>query len=192
MRKFVLFAMMAMTAVAVAAQPRAHTVDKAHSQINFIAEARFVSANGTFDRWDAEVLLNLARIESSSFKVTIDAASINTRVSKRDDHLRSSDFFDVAKYPQITLVSKKITKMPDGKLAVTGDLTMHGVTKQIEVLLTQVFYENGRGRYRTSFDVNRKEYGLVYNSRLNPIEDIVKIQVDINVQAPVAKPAGTN
>ena len=82
--------------------------------------------------------------------------------------------------------------MPDGKIVVVGDLTMRGVTKQIEVQLTQVFYENNRGRYRTSFEVNRKEYGIVYNSRLNPIQDIVKVQVDINVQAPVAKSAGTN
>jgi polyisoprenoid-binding protein YceI len=192
MKQFVLFALLAMSAATAVAQPKPHTVDKAHSQINFVAEARFISANGTFDRWDAEVQLDPAKIESSSFKVTIEAASINTRVSQRDNHLRSKDFFDVEKYPQITLVSKRITKMPDGKIIVVGDLTMRGVTKQIEVQLTQVFYENNRGRYRTSFEVNRKEYGIVYNSRLNPIEDVVKVQVDINVQAPVAKPMGTN
>lgn len=192
MKKYVLFALLAMSAATAVAQPKPHTVDKAHSQINFVAEARFISANGTFDRWNAEVLLDPAKIETSSFKVTIEAASINTRVSQRDNHLRSKDFFDVEKYPQITLVSKKITKMPDGKIVVVGDLTMRGVTKQIEVPLTQVFYENNRGRYRTSFEVNRKEYGIVYNSRLNPIQDIVKVQVDINVQAPVAKSASTN
>lgn len=192
MQKFVLFAMVVMGAATVVAQPKPHTVDKAHSQINFVAEARFISANGTFDRWDADVQLDPAKIENSSFKVTIEAASINTRVNQRDNHLRSKDFFEVEKYPQITLVSKKITRMPDGKIVVAGDLTMRGITKQVEVQLTQVFYENNRGRYRTSFEINRKDYGIVYNSRLNPIEDIVKVQVDINVQAPAARPAGTN
>lgn len=191
MRKFALFVTMVLAAAGVAAQPRPHTVDKAHSQINFVAEARFISANGSFDRWDAEVSLDPARIESSSFKVTIEAASINTRVQQRDNHLRSKDFFDVEKFPQITLVSKRISKMPDGRISIIGDLTMRGVTKQVEVQLTQVFYENNRGRYRTSFEVNRKDYGINYNSRLNPIEDVVKVQVDINVQAPAAKPAGT-
>ena len=76
--------------------------------------------------------------------------------------------------------------------AVVADLTMHGVTKQIEVQLIQVFYENNRGRYRTSFDINRKDYGITYNSKLNPIDDIVKVQVDINVQAATAKAAGGN
>jgi len=192
MRKYVLLTMMALTSMTVVAQPRPHSIDRAHSQINFVAEARFISANGTFDKWDAQVLLDPAKIENSSFKITIDAASINTRVQQRDNHLRSKDFFEVEKYPQITLVSKKITKMPDGKLAVQCDLTLHGVTKQIEVQITQVFYENNRGRYRSTFDINRKEYGIVYNSRLNPIEDVVKVQVDINVQVPAAKPAGSN
>jgi len=181
MKKFLLPILFILTTLTVAAQTRPHIVDQAHSQINFVAEARFISAHGHFDKWDAEVQLDPAKIENSSFKLTIEAASINTRIQRRDDHLRSKDFFDVATYPQITLVSKKITKTGAGTYAVTGDLTLRGVTKQLDVEITQVFYENNRGRFRANFRINRKAFGISYNSNMNPIEDIVQVQVDINV-----------
>jgi polyisoprenoid-binding protein YceI len=173
--------LLCLAGVVASAQPRPHVVDQAHSQVNFIGEARFISAHGFFDKWAAEVQLDPAKIENSSFKITIDAASINTRVQKRDDHLRSKDFFDVATYPQITLVSKKITKVGDGKYSVAADLTLRGVTKEIQVPLAQVFYENNRGRFRANFEINRKDFGINFNSPMNPIEDMVKVQVDINV-----------
>jgi polyisoprenoid-binding protein YceI len=181
MKKFLLPILLILTTLTVAAQTRPHIVDQAHSQINFVAEARFISAHGHFDKWDAEVQLDPAKIENSSFKITIEAASINTRIQRRDDHLRSKDFFDVATYPQITLVSKKITKTGDRTYAVTGDLTLRGVTKQLDVEITQVFYENNRGRFRASFRINRKAFGITFDSKMNPIEDVVQVQVDINV-----------
>jgi polyisoprenoid-binding protein YceI len=177
----ILLFLITITAPAVFAQTRPHVVDQAHSQINFVAEARLISAHGHFDKWDAEVQLDPAKIENSSFKIIIDAASINTRVQRRDDHIRGKDFFDVATYPQITLVSKKITKTGDKTYTVTGDLSFHGVTKQIDVQISQVFYENNRGRFRANFGINRKEFGITYDSKMNPIEDIVQVQVDINV-----------
>src|SRR5215510_3056972 len=123
-KKYLLPILLLLTSLTVAAQTKPHIVDKNHSQINFVAEARFISAHGFFDKWEAEVQLDPAKIETSSFKITIDVASINTRVAMRDNHLRSKDFFDVATYPQITLVSKKITKTGDGTYADVGDLTM--------------------------------------------------------------------
>src|SRR5215510_9513710 len=181
MNKFLLPILLSLSAISVAAQTRPHVVDHNHSQINFVAEARFISLHGHFDKWDAEVQLDPAKIENSSFKITIDAASINTRVQRRDDHLRGKDFFDVATYPQITLVSKKITKTGDKTYTVTGDLSFHGVTKQVDVQISQVFYENNRGRFRATFPINRKEFGITYDSKMNPIEDIVQVQVEINV-----------
>ncbi|MGH9752231.1 MAG: YceI family protein, partial [Blastocatellia bacterium] len=68
-----------------------------------------------------------------------------------------------------------------GKYTVEGDLTLRGVTKQIEVQISQIFYENNRGRFRASFPINRKDFGIIFNSNMNPIEDIVQVQVDINV-----------
>jgi len=183
MKKFTLSTLLLLFLLSFTAygQTRPYVVDKAHSQINFIAEARFISAHGFFDKWEADVVFDPANIESSSFKITIEAASINTRVQKRDDHLRSKDFFEVEKYPQITLVSKKVSKSGDQKYNVTADLTLHGVTKQIDVPITQVFYENNRGRFRALFEINRRDFGIIYNSNMNPIEDLVKVQVDINI-----------
>jgi polyisoprenoid-binding protein YceI len=181
MKKILLLTLLYLATTAAAAQPRPHIVDHSHSQINFVAEARLISAHGHFDKWDAEVQLDPAKIENSSFKITIEASSVNTRIQRRDDHLRGKDFFDVATYPQITLVSKKITKTGDRKYAIVSDLTLRGVTKQIEVEITQVFYENNRGRFRATFPINRKDFGMTYNSKMNPIEDVVQAQVDINV-----------
>ena len=181
MKKFTLSILLLLIGFSAYAQTKPYVVDKAHSQINFIGEAKFISAHGFFDKWEADVLFDPANVESSSFKITIEAASINTRVQMRDNHLRSKDFFDVEKYPQITLVSKKITKSADQKYNVIADLTMHGVTKEIEVAITQVFYENNRGRFRTTFEINRRDFGISFNSKMNPIEDLVKVQVDINI-----------
>lgn len=181
MKKLMVPILLLLSSITVMAQARPHVVDKAHSQINFIAEARFISAHGFFEKWEAEVMLDPVKIENSSLKITIEAASINTRVPQRDNHLRSKDFFDVETYPLITLVSKKITKVGERQYKVLADLTLRGVTKEIEAQLTEVFYENNRGRFRTEFQLNRKEFGINYDSKMNPIEDIVKVQVDINV-----------
>jgi polyisoprenoid-binding protein YceI len=69
----------------------------------------------------------------------------------------------------------------DKTLKVTGDMTLHGVTKEIEVPIEVVFYENNRGRFRGTFPLNRKDFGITFNSNMNPIEDIIKVQFDINV-----------
>ena len=172
-----------LSSVAVCAQSKAHTVDKAHSQINFVAEARLISAHGHFATWDAEVMLDPAKIESSSVKITIDVKSIDTQSSSRDNHLRSKDFFDVEKFPQITFVSKKITKVDDKTYKVVGDMTMRGVTKEATIPLTKVFYENNTGRFKGTFEINRTEYGMTYNSMMNKIDDLVKVEVDFTVRA---------
>lgn len=176
-----LFCTLVLTGVVLASAPRPHIIDKAHSQINFVAEARLISAHGFFDKWEAEVHLDQQKLEDSSFKVTIDASSINTRIQRRDDHLRSKDFLFAQEFPQITFVSKKIAKAGEKSLKVTGDLTLRGVTKELEVPIEVVFYENNRGRFRGIFPVNREDFGITFNSNMNPIEDVVKVQFDINV-----------
>lgn len=111
----------------------------------------------------------------------IDPASINTRIERRDAHLRSPDFFDVAKYPQITFVSKSVARTSPTAGTLTGDLTMHGVTKAVAVPVTMAFYENGRGRFRGTFRLNRRDYGIVYNSAVNPIEDEIEVQFNMSL-----------
>ena len=175
------FILLVSSVLVAAPMPAPHIIDQAHSQINFVAEARFISAHGSFDKWEADVSVDRDKIENSTVKITIDAASINTRVERRDNHLRSKDFFDVAQYPTITFTSKKVTKTGDKNYNVVGDLALHGVTKEISVPVEMVFYENNRGRFRSTFQINRKEYGINFDSKMNSIADVVQVQFDINV-----------
>ena len=177
--------------LAIAARPfveaKPHVIDKAHSEINFVADSRMLSAHGFFGKWDADVKLDAAKWENSSVAITIDAASINTRVERRDGHLRSADFFDVEKHPSITFKSVSVKSAGANKLDITGDLTVRGTTKRVTVPATMVFYEGGTGRFRGQFAINRQDYGVSYDSKLNPIQNEVQVQWDIALSEP--KPA---
>ncbi len=166
--------------------PRPHTVDKAHSQINFIAESRLIDARGHFGTWDANINLDPANLAASSVTITIDASSIDTRVERRDSHLKSADFFDVEKHPTITFVSTAVRPKAEGQLEIEGDLTVRGTTKRVVLPASMVFYEEGTGRFRGEFVLNRKEYGIAYDSRVNPIKDAVTVQWDFAVNDPAA------
>ena len=177
-----MFSVVLLVGSLLSAGPLPHLIDPPHSQINFVAEAKFISCHGSFDKWQADVQLDPQKVETSSVKITIEAASINTRVERRDTHLRSKDFFAVDQFPQITFVSKKINKTGSNKYGIVGDLTLRGVTKEIEVPAEMVFYEKNRGRFRGTFQLNRKEYGINFDSPMNSIQDLVQVQFDINVQ----------
>jgi polyisoprenoid-binding protein YceI len=146
-----------------------------------------LDAHGFFGAWDADVRLDSAALERSTVRLTIDAASITTRNERRDGHLKSPDFFDVAKYPTITFVSRSVARTSPTTGVITGDLTMHGVTRPVQVPVTVRFYENGRGRFAGAFSVNRADYGVAYNSRMNPIENEVAVQFNMTLAA--AQPA---
>lgn len=174
--------------IVVAARPlpeaKPHVIDKAHSEINFVADSRMLSAHGFFGKWDADVKLDAARYENSAVAITIDAASINTRVDMRDNHLRSADFFDVAKYPTITFKSTGVKQTAANKLEITGDLTVKGVTKKIVVPASVMFYDKGVGRFRGTLTVLRKDFGVSYDPAVNPIENEVQVQWDIALKEP--------
>lgn len=182
-RMFVVTALIAVGAAPVAAADRKPFVfDAAHSQINFVAEALLISAHGSFDKFEGDVQLDSEKLENSTLSLSIDAASINTRIERRDNHLRSADFFDAANHTKITFVSTQITRVDDKNLAVTGDLTIRGVTKQARVPLRVVFLRDGSGRFKGEFQINRKDFNINYNSAMNPIEDMVTVQFDFHMR----------
>ena len=161
------------------AGPTVHVIDKSHSEINFVADSRLLSAHGYFEKWEANIQLDPTNLEASSVAIAIDASSLNTRVTMRDNHLRSDAFFDVAKYPTITFTSVSVKKTENPKiLDITGDLTIRGTTKRVSVPAFMVFYDKGAGRFRGQFTVNRKDYGLSFDPPLNPIENEVQVQWD--------------
>lgn len=107
-------------------------IDPEHSNVGFIVRHMMVSnVKGNFGKYSGTVDIDEQDITRSKVSVTIDTASINTNVQKRDEDLRSANFFDVAKYPTMTFVSKKVAKAGSDKLTVTGDLTLHGVTHEV-------------------------------------------------------------
>jgi len=166
------------------------TLDKSHSSINFSVRHLMVSkVRGQFHDWDGTLVLDDADLTRSSVEVTIQAASIDTREPKRDDHLRSADFFDVAQFPTLTFKSTKIDRKGD-ELAVHGDLTIHGVTKPIVLSVeTTETVKDPWGGTRTGFSakasLSRKEFGLHWNAALETGGFVVgdKIELDLEIEA---------
>lgn len=148
-------------------------IDPDHSNIGFKVKHMMVSnVKGSFEKHTGVIEIDDKDITKSKVQVSIDTASINTNIQKRDDHLRSVDFFDVAKYPTMTFVSKKVAKAGKDKLKVTGDLTLHGVTKQVVLDVEGPTQEskdpwgNIRKGITATTKINRKDFGLVWNAAL--------------------------
>lgn len=148
-------------------------IDPDHSNVGFKVRHLMVSnVKGSFEKHTGVVDINDKDITKSKVDVTIDTASINTNVKKRDDHLRSPDFFDVAKYPVMTFVSKKVAKAGNDKLKVTGDLTLHGITKEVVLDVEGPSKESKdpwgaiRRGATANTTINRKDFGLVWNKAL--------------------------
>jgi polyisoprenoid-binding protein YceI len=139
------------------------------------------------------VNINDKDITKSKVEVTIDTASINTNVQKRDEHLRGADFFDVAKYPTMTFVSKKVAKSGKGKLKVTGDLTLHGVTKEVVLDVegptkeSKDPYGNIRSGVVAGTKINRKDFGLAWNAALETGGVAVGEEVTISMEIEMIK-----
>jgi len=167
-------------------------IDPDHSNIGFKVRHLMVSnVKGSFDKHTGTVEINDKDITKSKVEVSIDTNSINTNVQKRDDHLRSADFFNVAKFPTMTFVSKKIAQAGKDKLKVTGDLTLHGVTKEVVLDVEGPSKESKdpwgslrKGASATT-KINRKDFGLVWNKALETggvaVGDEITITLEIEM-----------
>ena len=148
-------------------------IDADHSNVGFKVRHMMVSnVKGDFGKVAGVVDIDDQDLTKSKVDVSIETASISTGVAKRDEHLKSADFFDVAKYPTMTFVSQKVRKAGNGKLKVTGFLTLHGITKEVVLDVegpTQAFKDPWgnlkRGATATA-KINRKDFGLTYNAAL--------------------------
>src|SRR4051794_6096578 len=165
--KQLLAAVLAAAPLLAAAAPSTWNVDASHSQVGFAVKHLVISTmRGEFTKYSGVAKLDDADLTRSSVEVSIEANSIDTRVADRDGHLRSPDFLDTAKFPTITFKSTKVAAAGKDKLAVTGDLTLHGVTKPVVLDVTTspevkgMFGETRRG-FAAQAKVSRKEFGLV-------------------------------
>ena len=155
--------------------------DVPHSQINFVAESQLVDAHGTFDQWNAEILFDEEKLETSSVLITIDAQSINTRIERRDAHLKSNDFFAADSFPTITFKSTIINRLAGDRVNITGELTIRGRTKLITIPSRLVFYDTQRdaGRVKGETTILRTDFGVDYQPPVNKINPEIRIQFDI-------------
>jgi polyisoprenoid-binding protein YceI len=181
-------ALVALPALALAGDT--WNIDTSHTQTGFSVKHFMLSTvRGDFDKTTGTAVIDDADVTRSSVEVTIDVATISTRDQKRDAHLKSPDFFDVAKYPTATFKSTKVEKAGEG-LKVTGDLTMHGVTKPVVLDVTTLTkemkdpYGNWRRAVSATARLNRKDFGVSYGP-----DSVVSDLVNVSIEAELVKAA---
>ncbi len=163
-----------------------YEIDVSHSNINFTVRHMVVAkVSGGFTKFSGTIIYDEQDLTKSSVSVEIKTASIDTDSERRDNHLRSADFFDVATDSTITFVSKKIEKRGNGLVAI-GDLKIRGVTKQIELPFTILgTVTDQRGNTRIGIEaataINRFDYGVKWDNKLDNGSLIVGENVDINL-----------
>jgi len=180
----------------LAARATTLEIDLAHSTAQFSVKHLMVSnVRGEFTKLTGTVELDEQDITRSRVQATIDASTIATRDEKRDAHLKSADFFDVEKYPTITFKSTSVQKAGKGKLKVTGDLTLHGVTRQVVLDVEGPSAEakdpwgNVKIGANASTRINRKDFGLTWNTALEAGGVLVGEEVAITLDLELTKKA---
>lgn len=177
-----------------AAEPVVYKVDGDHSGISFSVRHFVTNAPGRFKDFSGTIHHDKANPAASKVEFTVQAASIDTANDDRDKHLRSADFFDVEKFPTWTFTSTQVKALDNDTLEVTGDMTIHGVTKKVTIpvdFLGTAKTPNGeKAGYETQFTVNRKDFGIIWNRVMDagPVlgEDV---KVTINIEADRQQPA---
>jgi len=164
-------------------------LDPTHSSMTFtIKHMMFSKVKGAFNQFDASIEADPNDLTSADISFSVDLASVDTNNNDRDNHLRSADFFDVENHPKMTFTAKNIVKTGDGEYKVTGDLSLHGVTRSESF---DVVFEgegkdpwgNVKAAFHASGTINRKDYGLNWNAALEAggflVGDEVKVEIDI-------------
>jgi polyisoprenoid-binding protein YceI len=193
MKKMILVALFAIFAVALqpAVAQSSWVLDSAHSAAQFQVKHMMISTvRGEFGKMSGTILFDGSNYATIQAEATIEVASINTREPKRDDHLRSADFFDAGTYPKITFKSKRVEKISGNKFSLVGDLTMRSVTKEVTLNVEAspiVKGMNGESRIgaQATTRVNRQDYGIKWNKSLDAggvvVGDEVQITLDLEI-----------
>jgi len=179
--------------------PRTFAIDRNHSSIGFTIRHLVSNTRGRFKDFAGTITYDPANPEAASVEVTVQAASIDTDTPSRDDDLRSENFFDVAKFPTLTFKSVSVQKKSPNELTLTGDLTMHGVTKRVtvpvELLGIMPFRGGEKAGFATTFVVNRKDYDITWNRALDTggalLGDDVTVSIQLETGWAPPKPAAT-
>ena len=163
-------------------------IDSSRSGIRFAVRHLVLSkTRGRFSRWSGTVVVADGDFSHATVDVVIDASSIDTGVARRDEHLRSTDYFDVSRYPQITFTSRRVSAERDGRLRVVGALTLRGVTREVALAVVP----NGRtlepwGKQRVGFSatasIDRRDFGFIGNPALDTGGVVIGERIDVEIE----------
>jgi polyisoprenoid-binding protein YceI len=173
-----------------------YTIDPQHSQAGFsIRHMMLSNVRGAFSKVSGTIEYDPAKPDASKVEATIDMNSVDTHDADRDKHLKTPDFFDTAKYPTMTFKSTKVVAEGKTGLKVTGDLTLHGVTKPVvlEVEGPTAELKDPKGSKRgasATTKIHRKDFGITYNKNLDnggvALGEDVDVTLDVEMKAPAA------
>jgi polyisoprenoid-binding protein YceI len=176
-----------------AAAQHLYKIDSTHSSAQFSVTHMMISkVNGEFQKVSGTVYMDPEKPENDKIEATIDTTTISTRDEKRDGHLKSPDFFDVAKFPELTFKSTGAS-MENGKLMVHGDLTLHGVTKPVTLAVEGPSAEikDPQGNLRVGASattkINRKDFGLMWSKTIDGGGMVVGDDVNINIDVELVR-----
>jgi polyisoprenoid-binding protein YceI len=159
-------------------------LDPNHSKLKFAIDARMIGAEGIFRSYKVKADINDKELEQSKIEMMVDVASIDTNSEKRDAHLRSKDFFDVANFPTAEIKVAQVRKLGASDYEGDGTITIRGVTKPVKLPAHILLMEGGILRFRGTITVNRQDFGVSYNSTMNKIEDMATITYELNLRKP--------
>lgn len=179
-----------------AGNAKTYAIDKTHSDVSFQIRHLVTKVRGRFADFDARIRVVPEAPEESSVRFTIHAASVDTDLPDRDQHLRSADFFDAENHPEITFVSTRIRSTGDDQYDVTGFLTLRGVRREITLAVAFLGFAtdpwgNDKAGFETQLVLNRKDFGMVWNAALDNGGVVLgdKVTVSIALEAVRAKDA---
>jgi len=188
MKKIIVFTFFAILAMSSTVMAATWKIDPDHSAANFsIAHMGIANVKGAFSDVQGTIEIPAAGEKPFTLEISIDPASISTGVTKRDDHLKSPDFFNVAQFPVMSFVTENVVDQGNDAYQLVGTLTMHGVSKSVSVDLSGLAGEakdpwgNTRKGAQITGKVNRKDFGIVYNAVLDNGNFMIGDEVDIIV-----------
>jgi polyisoprenoid-binding protein YceI len=175
-------------------------IDSSHSSLHFsVRHLVIAKVRGSFARWSGTIQVPDGDFSKATVAVTIDASSIDTGVADRDGHLKSPDFFDVAQYPELRFVGKRVQSRTEGEIDIVGELTLKGITREAVLRVEQHGqakdpWGNVRAAFTAKTSIDRKGFGLTWNQVLETggvmVGDRVEIEAEIEavkqVEAQVA------
>jgi len=193
-RAFLALALALLAGIPSPARAAAWEIDPSHSQAGFSVKHMMVAnVRGRFQALNGTVEFDPAKPEATRIVAEIDAATIDTEHEKRDTHLKSPEFFDVATHPKITFASKRVKALGKGRYELVGDLTIRGVTKEV-VLAVEGFdaefkdpWGNGKMGGTATTRVNRKDFGVSWNKGLDGGGLLVGEDVQITLEIELTK-----